>query len=141
LLVLQKPQSFSAWQALNFTAAELNDPAISGPTADPRHKGTPNLLAYALGLTPASASAAALPAIGVQDLGGKKYPALTFAKPRTIGDISYTVQVSGDLQTWNSGPGHAVRMDDGTTDYAVFRDLTAIGDTPRHFLRLLITRP
>jgi hypothetical protein len=32
-------------------------------------------------------------------------------------------------------------MDDGSTDQAVYRDLTAIQDNPRRFIRLLVTRP
>jgi hypothetical protein len=141
VIVLQQPQSFALWRSRSFTAAELNNTAISGPTADPNQRGVPNLLAYALGLTPATASASALPVTGQQTVGGKIYLTLTFTRPLTIGDITYNVEVSGDLQTWNSGSAYAIRTDDGTTNQAVFRDVTAIGDTPRHFLRLQITQP
>ena len=33
-----------------------------------------------------------------------------------------------------------MRIDNGTTSTAVYRDLTAIRSAPRHFLRLSITR-
>ena len=51
------------------------------------------------------------------------------------------MQVSGNLQTWQSGPSHTVRVDDATTDTAVYRDLTAIEDAPQRFIRLDIVRP
>ena len=84
---------------------------------------------------------AGLPVAGTQTAGGKTYLTLTFAKIRALTDITYTVQVSGDLQTWNSGSSYTLRMDDGTTDQAVYRDLTAIQDSSRRFIRLMVTRP
>jgi hypothetical protein len=141
VIVLQQPQSFALWQSLNFTAVQLANTAFSGPDADPFQRGIPNLLQYALGLTPGTASASALPVFGQLNVGGKNYLTLTFTKPLTIGDVRYNVQVSSDVQTWNSGSGYAVRVDNGTTNHAVFRDATAIGDTPRHYMRLQITMP
>jgi hypothetical protein len=96
---------------------------------------------YALGLEAMTCSVAGLPVAGTKTTGGKTYLTLTFAKIRALADITYTVQVSGDLQTWNSGPSYAVRMDDGTTDQAIYRDLTAIQDGPRRFIRLMVARP
>jgi hypothetical protein len=139
VIMLPRPQSFAAWQSQYFTPAELADPMISGPTADPDHDGIPNLMEYALGLDPKTPSVTGLPVLGQQTVNGKNYLTLTFTKPRTISDVQYTVQVSADLVTWNSGPSYEIRVDDGSTDTAVFRDATAIGDVPRHFMRLLVT--
>ena len=119
----------------------MGDPGVSGDSADPDGDGIPNLMEYALGLEAKTCSVAGLPVAGKQTAGGKTYLTLTFAKIRALADITYTVQVSGDLQTWNSGPSYAERMDDGSTDQAVYRDLTAIQDHPRRFFRLLVTRP
>lgn len=44
------PTGFAAWQQSEFTAAELADPAISGPLAEPDVPGIPNLLRYGLGM-------------------------------------------------------------------------------------------
>jgi alpha-N-arabinofuranosidase len=140
VIILPRPQTFAAWQGQYFTQAELGDPTISGPTADPDHDGIPNLMEYALGLDPKTSSPAGLPVLGQQTVGAKNYLTLTFSKPRTISDVQYTVQVSADLVTWNSGPSYAIRVDDGSTDTAVFRDLTAIGDVPRHIVRLLVNQ-
>ena len=160
VIVLGRPQSFDAWRALYFTPSELSGgfaassygglaaapaaPApidISGPTADPDGDGVPNLMEYALALEPKVASVAGMPLQGRQAIGGKSYLTLSFTKPRTIGDLQYAVEVSDDLQTWRSGPGYTVRLDDGSTDQAVYRDAAAIGDGPRHFLRLQVTLP
>lgn len=43
---------FGTWQAANFTPAEVADPEISGPTADPDKDGVPNLLEAALATLP-----------------------------------------------------------------------------------------
>ena len=141
VMVLQQPQSFTNWRAQNFTPTELADDSISGPVADPDHDGIPNLLEYSLGLSPKAAGSSGLPVAGTQPFSGKNYLTLNFNKPLTIGDVTYTVQVSNDLKTWNSGTGYVLRTDDGTTSQAVFRDATAIGDSPSHFIRLQVTLP
>jgi hypothetical protein len=139
VILLQRPQTFAAWQSQYFTPPELSDPTISGPTADPDHDDIPNLMEYALGLDPKTPSVDGLPVLGRQIFGGKDYLNLRFTKTRTISDVQYTVQVSTDLTTWNSGPSYAIRIDDGSTDTAVFRDVTAISDVPRHCMRLLVS--
>jgi hypothetical protein len=161
MIVLSKPQSFEAWRAANFTAAELADPSISGATADPSGRGICNLLAYALRIDPrpASTTTALTPAAGSTSgqlaapaaqpttaavsgsmvLAGNTYTTLSFTLPRTIGDVVYTVQSSDDLMTWHSGPAYVVRVDDGSTDQAVFRDATPVGTGGRRFLRLQVT--
>ncbi len=48
------------WQTLHFTAAEILDPAISGPTADPDGDGLSNVLEYGTGTPPRSSSATPL---------------------------------------------------------------------------------
>lgn len=138
---LASATQWQQWQAEKFTAAELPDATISGPTADPDHDNIGNLLEYALGLEPKTASHAGLPWTSTQSINGKRYLTFTFTKPRTLTDISYTVQSSVDLQTWNSGPGHVIRTDNASTDEATFRTVAAIGDTSQHFLRLLVTQP
>jgi hypothetical protein len=69
-----------------------------------------------------------------------RYLTLTFTDQAALTDIAYTVQVSSDLQNWQSGASYAVRTDNGTTSTAVFRDLTAIGSAPQRFMRLSVTR-
>jgi len=142
MTVLVVKGQYEGWREQQFsTAAELSDPNVSGDSADPAGDGIPNLMKFALGLAAKTCSVARLPVAGTQTAGGKTYLTLTFAKIRALTDIAYTVQVSGDLKTWNSGPSYTARTDDGSTDQAVYRDLTAIQDSPRRFMRLMVTRP
>jgi hypothetical protein len=132
--------TFAAWSASRFTAAELADVAKSGFTADFEGDGIPNGLEYALGGEPKTPSASALPKAGMIVAGGKHYMTFTFTQLRTVGDIVYTIETSTDLATWHSGAGYAVRTDDGSTDFAVYKNLTAIEDAPRAFMRLKVTQ-
>ncbi len=141
VIVLSAPQSFSAWQQGKFTIGELADSTISGPAADPDQDGSTNLLEYALALEPKTASSLGLPVMGQESVNGETHATFTFTQPLVIGDISYTVQVSTDLKTWNSGPEHALRIDDGSTDQATFRVTSARSEHPRQFVRLLVTKP
>lgn len=140
--VLVVKGQFEDWRERKFTPAELGNWSFSGDAGQPAHDGIANLLKYALGLEPKiSATAAGLPVRGQLPLNGKTYPTLTFTKQRALTDISYVMQVSNDLLNWQSGPLNTVRVDDGTSDTAIYRDLTAIGDAPRRYLRLSVTRP
>lgn len=132
---------FAAWRALKFTAAELDDWTISGDAGQPSKDGVSNLMKYALGLNPKTAAPPGLPVIGKLSLSGKTYLTLTFTKLRALTDIAYDVQVSGNLQSWQSGLASTVRVDAATTDTAIYRDLTAIEDAPQRFIRLNIIRP
>ena len=137
MTVLVVKSQFENWREQNFSTAELNNWALSGDTGEPAMDGIPNLMKYALGLNANTPSASNLPVPGQLSINGKTYLTLTFTLESALTDISYNVQVSSDLQSWQSG---AVRMDDGTTNTAVFRDLTAIQDAPRRFMRLSVTR-
>ena len=140
LLASLPPTPWQQWQSEKFTPAELADSTISGPAADLDQDGIPNLLEYALALEPKMGTRTGLPMTGIQSIGGKTYFTFTFSKPRSITDITYTVEVSSDLQTWNSGPSYAIRIDDASTDQATYRDATAVGATPAHFFRLHVTQ-
>ena len=132
---------FEAWREQNFTTTELSNWALSGDDGQPAQDGVPNLMKYALGLNPKTPATSGLPQRGSTLLTEKSYVTLSFTDLSALSDISYTVQVSGDLQHWVSGPLYTLRIDNGTTSTATYRDLTAIQDAPRRFLRLSVTRP
>jgi hypothetical protein len=139
MTVLVVKSQFESWREQNFTASELNNWAVSGDNGQPAQDGVPNLMKYALGLNakaPATITTG-LPVLGQVAVSGKTYLTLTFTDQQALTDISYQVQVSSDLKNWQSG---AVRLDNGTTNTAVYRDVTAIQDGPRHFMRLNVTR-
>jgi hypothetical protein len=130
--------SFAAWQSQYFTAEQLADPTISGPTADPYGSGVPNLLAYALQLNPATVRPTDVPSPVITN----GHLTVTYFVPNSISDISYIVEVSSDLQTWNSGSGYtsivtSVPGSSGTT-ITVQDQLPAT--TQKHFMRLRVTQ-
>jgi hypothetical protein len=139
--VLLVKGQYEAWREAYFTPTELTNWSLSGDDGEPAEDGVPNLLKYALGLPPKTPATSGLPSVGSISTGGKSYLSLSFTDQAALADITYTVQVSSDLLTWQSGLAYAVRTDNGSTSTATYRDLTAIGDLPRHFLRLNITRP
>ena len=132
--------SWQQWQSEKFTPAELADATISGPDANPSRDSIGNLLKYALALEPKTASSTGLPVCGTQSIGGKTYRTFAFTKRRAITDLTYTVQISTDLQTWNSDPGYVIRTDDASTDQATARSGSAIGEMPQQYFRLLVTQ-
>ena len=54
-------------------------------------------------------------------------------------DVDYLVEVSSDLQTWQSGDPHTVTVLDTAETLEVY-DATAVEDAPRRFMRLRIQR-
>lgn len=92
-------QTFFDWQALHFNEAELANPNISGPEADPSHGGIKNLLSYGLALNPSALDFSLLPLVGV-DAGHLN---LTFTVLKSSTDLIYTPEVSSDLVNWSSG--------------------------------------
>ncbi len=130
---------YDTWRLAHFTSSELNDPGISGSTADPDKDGLPNLLEYALGADPRLVDASAhAPVIG----SSNGYPTLTYVRPTVWTDVNYVVEWSADLKTWSSG-GSATTLvsttdnGDGTTTVVV-RSMSPINTAPRQFLRLRV---
>ena len=148
LTILDPP--IDAWRFANF-GANANVANIAGDLADPDRDGIANLLEYALGLDPQTSSAASLPALGTA--GG--YLTITFTRPLSATDVSYIVQVTSDLATWNDGslytasgdvPANAFttqlsRTATGGIETITVRDNTAINAASEQCLRLKITRP
>lgn len=136
---------YQIWQQGNFTSAELTNSAISGDTADPDGDGVPNLMEYAFGLNPKIANSSGRPVASVQHLGGTNYLTVAYNQVLYNTDISYTVQVSSDLITWNSGPGFTapvgppVDNGDGTETWIV-QDTIPSNSVTARFIRLKITR-
>ena len=138
--------TFAAWQSQVFTAAELNNPTISGPNAAPAGDGIPNLLKYALGLAPKSNGTSGLPTVSTVSVGGQKYLTLTYTRVLAATTLSYIVETSSDLSAWTSGSGSttlvsATNNPDGQTQTVVVRDLTPESTAAKRLVRLRVTSP
>ncbi len=130
---------FAAWQAKYFTAAQLADPNISGPSADPYGSGVPNLLAYALQLDPSTAQVSNVPHATIQN----GHLTLTYVVPSAITDVTFIVEVSTDLQTWNTGAGYTsvISTVAGTTGQTITVQDALPSTARKHFMRLRVTNP
>ena len=102
------------WRRANFTAAELEDIAVSGDAADPDCDGIPNLLEYALGLDPKSADSA--PFL-LQTANGCFTVSESIVRP--VVDVSIAAEWSTDLETWSPVSDHVqgIRLSDPTADH------------------------
>jgi hypothetical protein len=129
---------FSSWQSTYFTAAQITDATISGPTADPYGSGVSNLMAYALQLNPASAKPSQVPSAVVVN----GHLQITYLVPTAITDINYIIEVSTDLETWNTGTGytHVVSTVPGSGGTTITVQDTLPTTAPKHFMRLRVTQ-
>ena len=122
---------FDAWRFTNFSNSELANPAISAETADPDGDGLANLIEYALALDP---KLAGISPVTTGQSGGY----LTIASPKSTAatDISWTAEVTDDLQTWQPG----VTTTDTASNFGA-RDSVLSESAPQRFIRLKISRP
>lgn len=90
--------SYAYLRTFYFNAEQLSDPAISGPLGQFRSNGIPNVLAYALGLDPRTATATGLPRAEIRSVTGVPYPVLELRRafPRRP-DVVYRVAESTDV--------------------------------------------
>ena len=138
--------AFMAWQSTYFTAAELSDSTISGPYAAPAGDGIPNLAKYALGLAPKANGTNGLPTVGFTAAGSSNFLTLTYSRSLAATDVTYVVEVSGDLQTWSSGANETATVSTsnnaaGTMQTVVQRDLTPTSSAGQRFIRLRLSQP
>jgi hypothetical protein len=124
--------SFAAWAARNGVPAD---------NTDFNHDGVPNLMAYALGLSPTANSTANLPFATRETISGSDYLAITVNRVAIAPGITYTAEVSGDLTQWDSGPTFTTVIENTPTLLKV-RDNTPIAPpTTLRFIRLQVTQP
>jgi len=130
---------FELWQSANFGDNATNS-AIAGDLADPDGDGLPNLLEYALGTDPNVANVGGLPAADFETDANGDYLTLTVNKNPSATDVTYIVEVSGDLATWSSGPSFTTTLQN-TPSLLKVRDNIPIAIAPQRFIRLRITHP
>jgi hypothetical protein len=137
------PASFEAWRLAWFQPAELADPAVSGPAADPRDSGVPNLLRHAFGLDPHAVPQRSLPAL-TRGHDGLRFSHLRLLDHRLI----YQVEISQDPAApgaWSAAlPGADLVLEsivptgDGLTERVTYL-VPASATADAMFLRLRVT--
>jgi len=134
-------QTFQSWQQQSFTVEQLALAAISGPHADANGDGTSNLHAYAFGLSPWVQIAGNQTVVGSEN----GYLTITFTRRTDPTDVTYAVEVSDDLVTWNSGPSYTALLRstpiNAATERIVVRDksLMAVAPQQKRFMRLRVS--
>ncbi|OYW71619.1 MAG: hypothetical protein B7Z37_27275 [Verrucomicrobia bacterium 12-59-8] len=143
-LTIQTP--LAVWTASQFTVAEQTDSSVSGILADPNHNGVSNLLEFALNRDPKAPNFS--PAFGTSWRmdNGKTYLTVSYTRLLDAAGISYTVEVSQDLLTWNSGSLYteevgAVDDGNGMTQTVTAQALQPVNGTAHLFTRLRVTQP
>jgi hypothetical protein len=93
IVVRDKP--FDSWRFNNFTPAQLADPSVSGPFADPDGTGSVNLLRFFSGTS-------TWPRTSVITRDGTLY--FQFERQRAASGLRYIIQESDDFRNWNPSP-------------------------------------
>lgn len=147
-LVMAPPHD--VWQQTRF-GTNAGNPLIGGDVADPDGNGVSNLMEYALGAPPENPASVVMPVPG----RAGDHLTLTFTRPVTATDLTYTVQVSGDLGAWDDGSTYAPTGDtasnafttelqrniSGGIETITVRDNVPISITTCRFIRLKVTAP
>ncbi len=125
------------WLKLHFSPAQLADPAVSGPAADPDRDGLSNDAEYA-GMTwptvASTQSALRLETALVTSAAGRHLSLNFFFDPRAV--LTLTPETSPDLRAWNGAPGAAVALPGTAPGAASFRAAATVASEPRSFFRL-----
>ena len=105
--------------------------------ADPDNDGVPNLLEYALGSLPNNSSVHNTPVTATTAISGHDYLTLNVPWNSSATDVTFAVEVSDDLITWNSGPAYTTVVSSGPN--LVVRDNTPMTAAAKRFMRLRVT--
>lgn len=136
-------RTFLAWRDQYFTESERADEGISGDNADPAGDSVPNLLKYALGLDPLEPARDALPSPDLRTVPGQgdaRFLTLSFSHPSDVTDVSYVVQLSGDLSDWSETAVLAEDNESEGVTTRTYRDVSPYDASIRRFIRLRIAR-
>ncbi len=127
-------EDFASWMA-RFDVPEGQDE----PGDDPDGDGVPNLLEYALDLSPVATSTGALPAGILEADGDAEYLTLTVQRNPSATGIRLFVEVSSDLVAWHADEEHVTVLIDEPGLLKV-RDNTPFPGDNRRFIRLRVVK-
>jgi len=128
------PVGYEAWQLAQFTAAQRDDPAISGPAATPAQDGVANQLKYAFGLPALTPVTGALTPLRVE--GDELI--LSYSQNLAATDIQIVVQVSGDMKVWTESAVVPVAVGDPVDGVQAWEVRFPLADVANRFVRLVV---
>ena len=133
-LIITVTESYDAWAVRTLDSA---DPLVTGMLRDPDNDGISNLVEFALGLNPTSASSSGLPQPLAE--GGS----LTLTYQRYSGcELTYIVEVSDDLISWSSSTvSETMSGSSGTIQTWVATDSRPLSEGVRRYMRVRISTP
>lgn len=123
---------YPAWAEAKLPAGQR------GQDADPDGDGITNVVEYALDLDPVVPDVQGLPAGLIEESQGENYLSLTVSKNVQATDVQFSVEVSADLATWQSGLEHTTVVEE-TEAILKVRDKVALSAADRRFIRLKVT--
>ena len=132
------PATFEGWRQLEFTAAQLADPSISGPDADPDGDGRSNFAEWALATQAQLADPPGQEFVWIVE-GDLRLPSVRFRRPVDAAGVIYELMISGDLISWEISPAvpEPVGVSGDGVEQALLRGDQAEGEPGRRkFLRI-----
>ena len=141
LTILDSPGN--EWISRHFAAADWNNPARSGPAADPNQNGLPNLLERVFALDPlASSEDAQVSTLEFSQADGHAYLAIEYRLSGGATDLSLNLENSPDLASGSwapiNPPVETVSYDPVTSDRIIRRKVDITGQLTS-FVRLKVT--
>lgn len=126
------------WQAQNWTPA-LSDPAAA-ETLDPDFDGQINLLEYAFGTEPNSATGSPV-TYSDAVVSNQTYLRMSVPKNPAATDVTFTVEATGDLANPLSWTSAGLIIETNTSAQLIVRDNVAAGPGVHRFMRVRVERP
>ena len=128
------------WLEQHFEVAELTGDLLADLDADPDGDGRDNLMEMAVGSDPNVPQVERdVPyTVGWEEVSGFYYLKLTVNK-QSVQQVSYRIEVSGDLKEWASGPEATATLVDDVTTLSM-RDVVAFEAGVARFIRLTVER-
>jgi hypothetical protein len=131
------PQVFEGWRHDHFTPAEEQNATISSLLADPDGDGLNNAMEYAFGDNPRVADGPVANTPSIVNVDGIDYLAVTFVRRKNALDLTFTIEVSGDLAAWR--PVN-LQVGTGTPVGTEFEQVTFRDDQPSSEPRFIRVR-
>jgi|GEM_PF-2520260 len=131
----EQAPSFEEWCAGSFSEAELADPSISGPDADPDGIGLSNLCRYAFDL--ASRGPVCLPVVmTMENKEGSEVCCLEMQRKGFAPELAYVVEASTDLHRWTV----VQTLEPGYPKSVFVEDSELLNSGTRRFMRVRVVQ-